>query len=68
MNVADNQSNDKDDCSRSKHIIGPLLWIRTHPVPIEHHVLAEAGQAVYPSPGEGQYNRQEHAGQHGHKN
>ena len=68
MNIADYQANDEDDCPRSKHIISPLFRVWTHPVSVEDHILAEAGQTVDSRPGEGQHNRKELARQHWHKN
>ena len=57
MNIADYQANDEDDCPRSKHIISPLFRVWTHPVSVEDHILAEAGQTVDSRPGESQHNR-----------
>ena len=67
MNVCDDEPNDKDGNPDSKHVQRPLLWVGAHTVAIEDEVLADAGEAVYPGPGEGDHYGQEDARNHGDK-
>ena len=64
MNVCDDESNDEDGDPDSKHVQCPLLWVGAHTVAIEDEVLADAGEAVDPGPGEGDHDGQEDARDH----
>ena len=64
MNVCDDEPNDKDGDPDSKHVQRPLLWVGAHTVAIEDEVLADAGEAVDPGPGESDHDGQEDSRDH----
>ena len=64
MNVCDDEPNDEDGDPDSKHVQCPLLWVGAHAVAIEDEVLADAGEAVDPGPGESDHDGQEDSRDH----